>query len=108
SFDPTSLLVHIVTAVLHLLCGLSIDHCAFALSGLRLVLQSRRSSQPGVEDSIPRDIRTVLKDLSLPPVTKTFVCCPKCFCCYVPDSCPERCTNKDTPSSPVCQSLLFK
>ncbi|KIK15242.1 hypothetical protein PISMIDRAFT_115463, partial [Pisolithus microcarpus 441] len=72
SFDPTSLLVYIVTAVLHLLCGISIDHCAFVLSGLRLVLRSQTPSQPGLVDGVPRDIRTVLKELSLLPVTKAF------------------------------------
>ncbi|KAI6024144.1 hypothetical protein PISMIDRAFT_25540 [Pisolithus microcarpus 441] len=97
-----------VQTVLHLLCGLSIDHCAFALSGLRLVLQSQRPREAGLVDSVPRDIRTVLKELSLLPVTKAFICCPKCFCCYLPDSCPERCTSQDTPSSPVCQSLLYR
>ncbi|KAI6028259.1 hypothetical protein F5J12DRAFT_678078, partial [Pisolithus orientalis] len=114
-FDPISLLMHIIAAVLHLLCGVSMDHCTFILSGLHLVLklsllvQSMSSGEAANNaDSVPQDIRSVVDALSLSPVTKEFVCCPKCFSCYPLESFPERCTNQDTPSSAICQRLLQK
>ena len=90
------------------------DHCAFALAGLRLLLQlslpvsGPRPQSSNIIDSVPRDTRSILNGLCLSPATKELVCCPKCFCCYSLQSYPERCTNQDTPSSPVCQRRLKK
>ena len=107
-----------MVATLYLASGVSMDHCGFLLAGIRLLLNFSLSSQSPVDprttsvlSSIPGDIRTVLDVLDLKPATTAFVCCPKCFCCYPLDNSapyPDRCTYRDTPSSPVCNRELRK
>lgn len=117
-FDPIVLTCYLLTAVLHLVSGLSMDDCAFQLAGLQLILSyslSLRTPLDGetnsIVKSIPQDVRYVLDTLNLQPVTKSFVCCPKCFQCYTDDSTsgyPARCTNRETPSSKTCNRELRK
>ncbi|KAG1885889.1 uncharacterized protein F5891DRAFT_1232191 [Suillus fuscotomentosus] len=60
---------------------------------------------------MPVDPRTVIDAFNLNPVSKTFVCCPKCFSCYPLDdshSYPERCPFKSTPDAATCNRLLRK
>jgi len=60
---------------------------------------------------MPVDPRTVIDAFNLNPVSKTFVCCPKCFSCYPLDdshSYPERCSFKSTPDAATCNRLLRK
>ena len=60
---------------------------------------------------IPSDVRTVVDQLDLTPVTHSFVCCPKCFTCHpITDRAPypDRCNHQETISSPPCNHSLRK
>lgn len=105
-----------MTCVLHVLCGLSIDHCAFVLSCLQILLRLSISASDNVHAAsilraLPQDVRTVANILSLMPQATAYVCCPKCFAMYPIEpsdstSYPERCSNKDAPDSPQCGRRL--
>jgi hypothetical protein len=58
--------------------------------------------------SIGIDSHQVIKVLRLTPNTCSYVCCPKCFACYLHDSYPFACTHKKTPSSAECGHWLCK
>jgi len=85
--DPTVVTVYVVLAVLHLLCGLSLDTCAFILSGigasLKTFVQGRGSKR---DEDILKVVafhpRTVISSLSLDPIFQSFISCPKCGCLY--------------------------
>ena len=58
-------------------------------------------------------MRTVLDAMALEPVTRAFVCCPKCFFLYSldpdnPKNLPESCTNRVAPKSRACNCTLRK
>jgi Transposase family tnp2 len=102
---------------LHLLCGLSLRHCNFILGCLGLIIRLARgpgsNTEPGPSlfRDIPLDTRTLLRDMDIEPSSLAFVCCPKCYKCYMLDdsnSYPERCTNKATSTSNVCHRRLRK
>ncbi|KAF9780917.1 hypothetical protein BJ322DRAFT_993139, partial [Thelephora terrestris] len=109
-----------LVAVLHLLCGLSMDRCSFAMVAIRSIIQlvvvastpeSSNLSPTTLSSKMPINIETVIERLDLHPLTLDFVCCPKCFKCYSigsDDSYPERCTHKETPSSQPCNRQLRK
>lgn len=107
-----------MVATLYLISGVSMEHCGFLLAGIHVLLKLTLSSQsavdpgiPSVLSSIPGNVRTVLDVLDLKPATTAFVCCPKCFCCYAlhdSDPYPDRCTYRETPSSPSCNRELRK
>ena len=62
-------------------------------------------------DTLPDDIRTVLKTLGLEPDFVRYACCPKCFAIYPPDPdnpadpFPHTCTFQET-DRPVCGAIL--
>ncbi|TDL15214.1 hypothetical protein BD410DRAFT_845380 [Rickenella mellea] len=106
----------LMVAALYLICNLSWIECGFALSALRAILPIAMSLvgtiTPAVQnviDSIPIDIRTVVKLCNLSPPVIPYVNCPDCFFCYPLDSSneyPDRCTFKDTKSSKPCNRAL--
>lgn len=107
----------LLTAALHLLCGVSIDRCSFVLIAIRTILElTTKFCTPsgGVLDSktlssnVPSDVRTVINSLHLRPRKHTYVSCPKCFERYPVDQYPDRCTRKETPSSAPCGRTLYK
>lgn len=61
---------------------------------------------------VPKDVRSVIKDLQLRPKTVSYICCPKCFYLYLNNADddhqppPERCTNKAAPDGPPCNRIL--
>ncbi|KAJ7505019.1 hypothetical protein B0H11DRAFT_1614230, partial [Mycena galericulata] len=116
AFQHATIVVwYILGAVLHLLCGISEQHCRFILSSANVLhtLYQPPAEATASEYAIPADVRTLLDRLAIHPTTQSFVCCPRCFFLYdmdrgVPDSYPERCTNHDTPDGPVCNRRLRK
>ncbi len=79
--------------------------------------QKAHSSVPSVAQETPIDPHTFLKDFHLDPVTVTYICCQSCYALYQYDAArkakpgveiPLFCTNKPTPTSPVCKHLLWK
>ena len=110
----------LLVATAHLLCHLSIDHCSFILACLQATIAATARAAisttslfdpTSLAKSIPSDVRTVIERLDLTPVTRSFVCCLKCFTCHpITDdaSYPDRCTHQETPSSPCCNHPLRK
>ena len=111
--DPIAIICYIVVAVLHLISHLSIDNCGFLLRSfyllLSLAMPTHDAGRQSTLSSIHSDIRSVLCQMNLDPVTKAYICCPRCFKCYpLTSDAPTHCTNQDTPSSAVCNRLLRK
>ncbi|KAG1772120.1 hypothetical protein EDD22DRAFT_741923, partial [Suillus occidentalis] len=79
--NPMVTLCYFLIAILHLLCGTSLSHCQFILYCVKLLLELSSASH-AITSSIPVDPRTVIDTFDLNPVSKAFVCCPKCFSCY--------------------------
>jgi hypothetical protein len=104
-------------ATLHLICGVSIEHCSFVLGALQLIismaLQLAQYANVSMMDDIPSDIRTVIDILDVMPKGEAYVCCPKCFILYWVDpnnpksSYPEICTNQEVDKEP-CGAKLRK
>ena len=55
---------------------------------------------------LPGSINSITTLLNLDPITRTFVCCPSCFCCYDPTDYPESCAHAQAPHSDVCGTKL--
>lgn len=115
--EPAAAVSILLVAVLHLLCGISIDRCSFVLVTIRSVLEltttfctpSDRGLNPKVISStVPTDVRTVINSLNLRPRKRSYVSCPKCFECYPVDEFPDRCTRMETPASQPCGRALTK
>ena len=117
--DPLLVCVCLIVTSLHLLCGVSLKHCAWLLAGLKclswlgLNYRTRGTSTHEILNEIPDDPRTVVGLLSLKPAVRSYVCCPKCFALYaIGDSkqsnYPAVCTNRETPSSAECGRTLKK
>ena len=109
-FDKTLLATYLLAAILHILCGLSIDDCSVLLPFLQLIigLASNQQSPP-----LPRDIRTVIDTLDLKPAIRRYVCCPKCCKIYrihsAEDSTvPVTCTHRTTSQSDPCGAPLVR
>ncbi|SJL11833.1 uncharacterized protein ARMOST_15244 [Armillaria ostoyae] len=90
---------------------------------IRLILIAFRLSQkvhnssPSVAQETPINPHSFLKDFHLDPVTATYICCQSCYALYQYDAArkakpgaeiPLFCTNKPTPTSPVCKHPLWK
>lgn len=104
---------YIVVAVLHLMCGLSINDCTFLLPSIQLIvkmtLEYAGSSSTKLITAFPKDPRTVLKTLELSPEIRGYVCCPKCFALYPQGiEVPGSCSYKETTSSRVCAEPLVR
>lgn len=107
-----------MVAVLYLVLGVSMEHCEFLLAGIHVLLKVALSSPSPVNSgtvlvflSIPSNVRMMLDVLDLKPATTAFVCCPKCFPCYVQhDAVPylDCCMYQDTSSSSSCNCELQK
>jgi len=116
SWDPVFWLIHLITAVLHLLANLSMKDANFLLVCMGIVLQQAMANPNPlaanqVVSSIPSDVRTVLSSMKLDPSIKPMVCCPRCFQTHFidennPTSYPEFCQYKETPRSKTCGRRL--
>lgn len=110
AIEPLILVCYVLMAVLHLLCGISLDDCGFFLPCVETIV---RMSAQNVESAsrlfrhFPRDPRTILNALKLKPDVQTFVCCPKCFALYSSDAeAPDSCSFRETITSKTCNEPL--
>ena len=98
-------------AILHLICGLSLDDCIFFLPCIELVLRMSFERVGCAESQLklPRDPRTVLETLKLKPDVQSYVCCPKCFALYPLDTgVSGYCSFKETPTDEPCGEPLVR
>lgn len=67
---------------------------------------------PEISPNLPKDPRTIVKQLRLDPVTEKYICCPKCWALSPFDK-PDShrgtplCQEKLTPSSNICGAELW-
>lgn len=107
-----------MVAIMLVISGVSENTCGFLLKGLSLVVELCLSKTGSLTDHGTRLLhgigigpRRVIKTLKLSPNARSYVCCPKCFACYLhtsDDSYPDKCTYKKTPSSTECGRRLRK
>jgi hypothetical protein len=123
NYPPVLLVILLLSAVLHLLCGVSINQTIFLMEALKSIVSeatrpfekssgsnyklqtSRNASTVG----IPGDVRGSLKALELDPKTDTFACCPQCFSLYPIGPNNEftaTCEYQPTPDVAVCGTKL--
>ena len=107
--EPLTLACYVLTAVLHLMCGLSLDDCLFFLPCIEEIV---RMGSPGPAEhqlkGFPRDSRTALTALKLKPDVQAFACCQKCFALYSQDGrVPDLCSFKETTTGKPCNEPLF-
>jgi len=109
STERLTLTCYVLMAALHLMCGLSLDDCIFFLPCIELIIRASLGYAGRVEFhlKLPRDPRTVLETLKLKPGVQPFVCCPKCFALYPPETrFSAHCSFVETPSSKPCDEPL--
>ena len=116
--NPTILAIYVMVAVMLVISGVSERACGFLLKGLSLVAELCLSQTGPLTDEarrLLRGIRTdsqrVIKALKLTPDARSYVCCPKCFACYLQtgdDLYPDKCIYKKTPSGTECGRQLRK
>ncbi len=92
--EPITCVCFLFVAFLHLLATVSRQNCNVALATITILLrlslqQSNYPESMAILQSIPRDVRTVIRSLGIEPKTQAFVCCPKCFCTYSFDVEPD-------------------
>lgn len=111
--DTLSLVAQLITAILFLLCNLSITRCSFIMMSFRSftsMVLSEAGANPALygpaASDMPHDVRTIVDGLHLKPSAVEFCCCPKCYCCYPIDDFPDRCTNKESHDAPPCGRTL--
>jgi hypothetical protein len=78
--DPATLMCFLIAMVLHMFCGVSLDHSTILLDGLWLlvsILMVPSFNSNATEATIPHDLCTIIDFMNLEPVYKSFVCCVK-------------------------------
>lgn len=112
--SPTTLVCLVAAVAFHLLLNGTRVHSNYILGVLDIgittaLLEYASTKLPKL--AIPSDLRTALQVFHLEPSLKTFICCPRCFALYTPDSrgnFPDQCTHRTSVSSPQCQAGLKK
>lgn len=116
--NPIILAIYVMVAIMLVISGISESACGFVLKGLSLIAELCLSQAGPLTPqsvhllrSIGADTRRVVGALHLTPNIRSYVCCPKCFACYLQTSdtsYPAVCTFKKTPSSAECGRRLRK
>jgi Transposase family tnp2 len=116
--NPIIRAIYVIVAVMLIISGISESACQFLLKGLSLVAELCLSQTGSLTDEAQRllrgigtDPRRIIRALKLSPDARSYVCCPKCFACYLKtsdDSYPDRCIYKKSPSSTECGRQLRK
>jgi hypothetical protein len=117
-------LIYVLVAWLHLVCGLSraptaqamkiLEAIVFAAVDLgRLANQTEHYPTPKPQTSfnlkltLPHDVRTAMTILSVEPKIIRSICCSKCFAKYDLDSLPQVCLHRESHRSKVCGEKLW-
>lgn len=110
--EPSAIICYIMVLSLYLLSGVSQKHCGFYLSLLQTQLNDfTRPSAVSYPRTLPLTIDTVVERAQITPKSKSYICCPKCFALYDPDSknnIPQLCTFIEAPRGSECQGVLRK
>lgn len=90
---------------LFLVAGLSREHVNAILTIQQriLILFKQEEHLPTENDndnageSLPADIRPILRHPDLEPVIRRAICCPRCFEQYAVEACPAMCDKRQAP-----------
>ncbi|KAJ8457610.1 hypothetical protein ONZ51_g11431 [Trametes cubensis] len=126
SIEPFVLAALIMTCMLHAVHSVNHLDSHYVLATLRVLLfgafmfcnKARQSSitpsQQAILQSMPVDVRTVLKRLGIDPDFVRYACCPRCFQTYAPhpsrpdDSYPHNCDFSETDKPKCGQPLVVR
>ncbi|KAJ3551842.1 hypothetical protein NM688_g4476 [Phlebia brevispora] len=119
AWNPMVLVAHIVGTTMHLLFNIPRRTTKVLMAGLRTFARSTVITlSPGIPSAdiegavsrIPQDLRTMVSNLDLDPVTHASICCPSCYALYPIEGSTtlSRCTHQPTPSSDVCDAQLYR
>lgn len=110
AIEPLTLVCYVLMAILHLMCGISLDDCGFFLPCVEAIVRMSGQNPDPASGSLwrlPRDPRTALNELKLKPDVQKFICCPKCFALYPSDGeVSDFCSFRETIASEPCNELL--
>jgi hypothetical protein len=112
NINPIILAIYVMVVIMLVISGILENACGFLLRGFALVAELCLSQvgpmtphSDRLLHSIGVDTCHVIKALQLTPNARSYVCCPKCFACYLQTSetlYPAPCTSKKTASSAKC------
>ncbi|MBW0472529.1 hypothetical protein O181_012244 [Austropuccinia psidii MF-1] len=60
-----------------------------------------------LKESIPHDIRTIVKKLQLNISFEQYICFSECYYLYDAELAPDECSSKSSPSSQPCGTDVF-
>lgn len=96
------------------MCKVSLTHCTVILAAIGAVAHAiikAVNASPIIAtpilSSIVHDAREALEDLDLRPSVREFLCCPRCYACYIKEDCPEICQSKATLKGEPCGKRLL-
>lgn len=111
---PVYLVCHLLSAVLNVMCNVSVHRCDdFVLPALKCILQEAQEEigDPGecmdLADGIPGNIKDIMSLLNIEPSIRSLVCCATCFACYSKDDSARSCIHRRAPDLPVCGRPLY-
>lgn len=93
---------------MHLLFGLTRRATSVLMQGLIAIVLIGSTTPSALLDHISIDLLTIFRKYHLDPVIHSYVCCPRCFALYDPDSAPPQCTFRAFDDKPRCRARLFK
>ena len=112
------MLVCMLAAWLHLVCGVSRDAATRVLKVLEMIVLmavnlgrvlalAEHSSNSNPTLTLPHDIRSAMTALSVEPTIIRSICCPKCYTKYTLNSLPQVCLRRETARSRPCGETLW-
>ncbi|MBW0479121.1 hypothetical protein O181_018836 [Austropuccinia psidii MF-1] len=95
---------------LHLSCGLSRLNCQQAIKEIQNLFQHMPSNfglECNLENILPCDVPTIIKQLNLEAPFERYVCFPKCYSLYDIELSPKECQYMPTIKSNPCGTKPF-
>lgn len=96
------------------MCKVSLAHCSVVLIGMRslaLAILAAVNAAPTaatpVLNSMVQDVHAAFDAMNLRPTAREFMCCPKCYACYVKEDCPDTCTSVANANGDPCGRRLL-
>jgi hypothetical protein len=110
--QPAAAIAIFLIVVFHIFAGVTRQWCNV---GLKLLQKILFLVPNGPRNSIPVDVRTILRKLNLISETTTYASCPTCGYCYPPEQrpagiffYPRRCTYQSLGRQSGCGATLTK
>lgn len=111
------MLIHscqILGLMMHLIFGLARRPTTLLMMGFRevvrmsMMISEGRDKQNRPWEQIAINPATLFQRYHLNPITRPYVCCPKCFALYSPHEAPSRCTYQEFEDEGKCGAELSR